>query len=367
MVAHEPLLNIAIVTPRMNSAGGVERVTATWSNYFAGRWHHRTQLVIATSHDSFFAVDENVIRVSPDLGSGKSILARITRLVRWFFWLGHWLQHHAESLNYLIVNTTACAVYTLFWRWLFGLHVKIVVCEHLECRGASRGWWRLRRWLYPDAFAIVSLTEQDLECYARFNRRVVHLPNPVLLRSVAPVSRATKTALSIGRLEYQKAHELLLDAWSSVHRRHPDWSLKIVGEGSLRNALQAQIAALGLTGAVTILPPVTDIAELYSSASLFVLSSRFEGLPVTLLEAQACGLPCVSYDCPTGPREVIHHGIDGYLVALGDVAGLAAGICGVIESDRYQEMSIAAKAASNRFDADAIMARWAHYLEVEWR
>lgn len=351
----------------MNVAGGVERVTATWANYFAGTRNYRTSVVSAESRDSFFPLDENVVRISPGLGSGKFVLTRVVRLIRWFFWLGKWLRQNAGSLDYLIVNSTALAVYTLLWRKLFGLRLKIVVCEHLEYRRASRGWWRLRRWLYPDAFAIVSLTEHDLECYETLNRRVVHLPNPVLLKPAAPVSTTSKTVLSIGRLEYQKAHELLLEAWSTVHRRHPDWILKIVGEGSLRDALQAQINALGFAGVVRILPPVTDVAALYGSAALFVLSSRFEGLPVTLLEAQTFGLPCVSFDCPTGPGEVIHHGVDGYLVELGDVAGLAESICSIIESDHYGEMSAAAQAASIRFDADAIMERWARYLELEWR
>ena len=107
--------------------------------------------------------------------------------------------------------------------------------------------------------------------------------------------------IAIGRLTYQKGFDRLIDAWTIVNRRHPDWKLDIFGEGIRREALNKQIRNNGLEKSVTIHPFTKNIAQEYLNSSIFALSSNYEGFVLVLLEAMGCGLPCVAFDCPNGP------------------------------------------------------------------
>jgi glycosyltransferase involved in cell wall biosynthesis len=123
----------------------------------------------------------------------------------------------------------------------------------------------------------------------------------------------------VGRLTDDKQHHVLIDIWSQVKNRD-DWVLKIIGAGENYQALQSQIAYLGLQKSVMLCPPTKNIEDEYASASIFVLSSRAEGFGLVLLEAMACGLPCITFDCPSGPRDIVRNACTGYLIEPGDNA-----------------------------------------------
>jgi len=174
--------------------------------------------------------------------------------------------------------------------------------------------------------AIIVLTQADADDWCRYlhpHGRIAHLPNPLAAMPDQPSSLNKKRVLALGRLEEQKRFDLLIEAFALFHSECAEWSLRICGSGSREAALRAQVQKLGLEGAVEILPPVADVASEYRAASICALSSKFEGFPMTLLEAMAFGIPCVSFDCPNGPSEIIAHGDDGFIVPLGDVQGLA--------------------------------------------
>lgn len=154
---------------------------------------------------------------------------------------------------------------------------------------------------------------------------------PALLGPVSDTS--AKVVVAIGRLREQKGFDLLIPAFSHVVAVRPDWTLRIYGEGSERQALQQLIRDCGLQDHVVLAGWSTSIGEELGQASLFALSSRSEGFPMVLLEAMSKGLPVVSYDCPYGPREIISHGRDGLLVPAQDVAGLAAALLELIGDD----------------------------------
>jgi glycosyltransferase involved in cell wall biosynthesis len=211
--------------------------------------------------------------------------------------------------------------------------------------------------------ALVVLTEQDLAAYQRALEgaatRVECIPNGVPAPRLAPSALNAKVLIAAGRLEPQKGFDLLLDAFHTVAAKHPDWQLWIFGAGTQRDQLATQIEDLHLIGRAHLKGLVDRFDEQLAAASMFVLSSRFEGLPMVILEAITAGLPVVAFDCPTGPAEVITHGQSGLLVPAQDVPGLAAAICQLIEDPtKRHAMGATALEESKRFSSGAVAQRW---------
>jgi glycosyltransferase involved in cell wall biosynthesis len=172
--------------------------------------------------------------------------------------------------------------------------------------------------------------------------------------------------VAMGRLVPQKGFDMLLDAFAPVARRHPDWNLEIWGEGPQRAALERRRAALGLEQRVRLPGTTAEPHDTLRRAGIFVLSSRREGFPMVLGEAMASGVPCVSFDCPSGPRELIRDGIDGLLVPPSNVAALSAALERlIVDRDLAQRLASKAPEVVDRFSLDAILRQWsAIFTEV---
>jgi glycosyltransferase involved in cell wall biosynthesis len=212
--------------------------------------------------------------------------------------------------------------------------------------------------------AVVTLTELDRAAYgqalAGSGTRLECIPNGVPRPRLPPADPTAKVLVAAGRLTPQKGFDLLLDAFHTVVGKHPDWQLWIFGGGGHRDCLAAQIARLGLTGQAHLKGNAAHLDEQFAAASIFVLSSRFEGLPMVLLEAMTAGLAPVAFDCPTGPAQVITHGRSGLLVPPRDVAGLAAAICELIEDPaRRCAMGAASRKGAERYAIATVSQRWA--------
>ncbi|MDQ3616395.1 MAG: glycosyltransferase [Actinomycetota bacterium] len=177
--------------------------------------------------------------------------------------------------------------------------------------------------------SLLALTRSDTEHLQRLvgDRVAVHeMPNGAPNYD-GPLSEHTnKTVLAAGRLSHTKGFDVLIAAWVHVAEKHPDWQLQICGEGELRSELRRQIIDLGLQRHVHLVGYRTHLQEDMSRASIFVLSSRAEGYPRVILEAMACGVPVISTDCPSGPREMISPGVDGLLVPSQDPEALGAAV-----------------------------------------
>lgn len=220
---------------------------------------------------------------------------------------------------------------------------------------------------FPRLDAVSALTARDARAYDRLlgsSTRVVHIPNAVPDTGPGQAALTGNLAIAIGRLAPQKAFHRLVSAWQQVAARHPEWVLRIFGDGRRRPELQAQIDAAGLTGQVVLAGFTTSIHDELRKSSLLAMSSKFEGFPMTLLEAMSCGVPVVSFDCNNGPRDLIEHGTSGLLVPNGDVDGLAAGICELIEDPaKRRRLADAARLSMAAYDLPAIALRWETLLD----
>ena len=178
-------------------------------------------------------------------------------------------------------------------------------------------------------------------------------------------ARSPRVAVAVGRLEPQKGFDLLLEAWAALPEATRDgWVLRIVGEGAERGALMAQAERLKITHQLQMPGQCRDIRREYAAADLFVLSSRFEGFGLVLVEALSCGVPCVSFACPAGPGEIIKHGVNGYLVAQGDVEAMTRQLDEVLGDEAVLDRLRAnVDYGLDRFSRNTVEASWRTLLE----
>ncbi len=220
---------------------------------------------------------------------------------------------------------------------------------------------------YPRLDVYSALTEGDATAFSELlgaGARVVCIPNGVPEVAGARSSTVGNVAIAAGRLTPQKGFDRLLPAWAEVARKHPDWELRIFGGGKLRRRLERRIEELGIGDTARLMGYTDELPQEMAKAAFYVMSSRFEGFPMVLLEAMRCGLPIVSFDCPNGPRDLISHGQDGFLVPDGDVDALAAAMIEMIElGDARRSFGNAALEKSKQYEMPAISRRWEELLE----
>lgn len=258
-----------------------------------------------------------------------------------------------------------------------GIGVPVVVAERVYPPAFRIGAIRsqLRRFTYPWASGVVLQTREALSWLARVSPRSrgivitnpsVH-PLPAAEPRISPgevVPKERELLLAVGRLDPQKGFDQLIEAFEMLAPRFPGWDLVILGEGTERRALEDQCERCGLAARVHLPGRVGNPGDWYARADLYAMSSRFEGFPNTLLEALAHGLPAVSFDCKTGPGELIEEGVNGCLVPPdAGAAGLAERLAVLMEDPAArQAMGERATEVRQRFAPERVGAQWDRVL-----
>jgi glycosyltransferase involved in cell wall biosynthesis len=239
--------------------------------------------------------------------------------------------------------------------------------EHMHLRAHHASVQRAIARTYPRLDALVALTEQDGRDYAELVQRrprVAVVPNAVRALEGGQASLSGTTILAAGRLTRQKGFDLLIEAFARVAGPYPDWRLRICGGGPLRAELEQLAADCGVRDNVSLPGDMRNLAEEMASASLFVLSSRFEGFPLILIEAMSKGLPAISFDCPTGPRDVIRDRRNGILVPPCDVDALAAAMVELMaDAGLRQRLGGEAARTAREYAIEKVGPRWERLMD----
>ena len=262
-----------------------------------------------------------------------------------------------------VVITVATPLVRISNPALWGMKVRNIAWEHFNLYAGSKigAYWKLLSTRLVEKTIVLCKDDEE-----NFKRRgapgVMMIPNFSDMHKNPPTDFKNKVALAVGRHADQKGFDLLLKAWAKADVK--DWKLKIVGSGSLMQQNIQLAQELDLGDSVIFMESTSDVVSEYQNASCFILSSRYEGFGVVLIEARLLGLPAISFDCPTGPREIIRDGIDGFLVENGNIDALAAKITEVLAMDNLQDYGAAAREdAISRFGYENVIKQWLDLLE----
>jgi GalNAc-alpha-(1->4)-GalNAc-alpha-(1->3)-diNAcBac-PP-undecaprenol alpha-1,4-N-acetyl-D-galactosaminyltransferase len=358
-------MKLTLVISSVNG-GGAERVMAIMASYWA---NNAWEVTVLTFDDgripAFYALDHRIkhfplglAKYSPNpLAAICNNLRRIQRLRTAI---------HESNPDCVISFMDQMNVLTLLAT--MGRKIPVVVVEQSfpPAHRIGTAWNLLRRLSYPKADRVVTVTQRAMSGFSqRIRSRSIAIPNPVLSpisRDGTNVSTPASTGpsiIAVGRLARIKGHDLLLRAFALLKDRHPCWSLTILGEGPQRQELESLRDRLALSKRVSMPGQVANPEDYLKQSSLFVMASRSEGFPMALCEAMASGLPVISTDCPSGPREIISDGEDGILVPNGDVEALAAAIDRLIaDEEERKRLGDRASKITERFGLQKIMEMW---------
>jgi|SRR5690606_27653625 len=355
------------------NSGGMERVLANKANYLVAQGHEVS--VITTDQQQrkpYFPLDAAISLYDLDINYTES---NQQRLLKKMVSYQKKQKQHKRRLTNLLQNLKADIVVSMFDNDASFLHciqdgskkvLEIHFSRFKRLQYSRKGMWKLvdfarskldiRLAKRYDSFVV--LTKEDRGYWGNFpNITVIPNANSFLPNCQADVT--VKRAIAVGRYDYQKGFDELIALWRKVYEQKPDWKLDIFGHGPLKNKLQSQIDQLGLADVIHLCPPVRDIEKEYCQSGLLVMTSRYEGLPMTLLEAQTCGLPMVAYACKCGPRDIIRDGENGFLVEEGNKEKMISRLTQLMENENLRrEMGRKAKEMSTDFTESKVMWKW---------
>lgn len=213
---------------------------------------------------------------------------------------------------------------------------------------------------------IITLTEEDKNNYLN-NLKIIgkidYIYNPIEIKEVKKCSLHSKQIVSVGRLTYQKGFDMLIDVAKDVLEKNKEYKWLILGDGEDKNRLQEKINKYNLQDRLILKGKVSNVEDYYKNSSLYVMTSRFEGLPMTLLEAKSYKMPIVSFDCPTGPSEIIRNNINGYLVKANDIKEMSNKVNSVLLDDKkLKKFSDKAELDIDKFNINSIINKWTNIL-----
>ena len=369
-------MKLIYCTHSLCNPGGMERVLLNKVTWLCANtdWEIKIVTTDQNGRPLFYPVPDGVVMIDLDINysndNDKGVLTKITGYLRR-------RRLHKERLTELLMREKADVVVSLYpSESSFIPYIKDGSKKVLELH--FNKFFRLQ-YNRTGLLGLIDRwrTRQDERIVRRFDRFVVLteedkgywgdmpniqvIPNAALFMADRYADMSRKRVIAVGRLDYQKGFDRLIEAWRIIHQHeeYKDWTLDIFGQGEWKERLQDMIEACGLQDCVKLNAPTKQIGREYANSSMLVMSSNYEGFPMVMIEAMACGLPAVSFDFKCGPKDIIQHGVNGLLVKNGDIQGLADAMMHLMADEQLrQSMSSEARKVVETYSEEVVMRKW---------
>ena len=376
-------LKLVYITPALYMAGGVERVLTLKANYFAEHFGYDITIILTEGKNKplFYPLSDKIKVINLNIGFeelwtcsfAKKVLVYLKKQRQFKKALTKELMRIHPDVTVSLLRREINFLNDIKdgSRKIGELHVNRANYRNFETNDSNfiKNLFA-KFWMYSlvsklkhlDRFVV--LTEEDKKAWAELPNISV-ISDPLSFCPTQRSSLSVKRVIAVGRYVYQKGFDQLLQAWATIERQYPEWQLVVFGDGN-RTPYEQQMKELGIDdNRCHLYGPTTDIQQEYVNSSLFAFSSRFEGFGMVLVEAMACGLPVVSFDCPCGPKDIIKDGKNGFLVDNENVEEMAKSMCRLICDDSLrQSISQIARKSIMRFGISQIGEQWKKLFEV---
>jgi glycosyltransferase involved in cell wall biosynthesis len=364
-------MKLLYIVPNINNAGGVARVIAIKANYLVEKMNYEVHILTQNNGNSPLFYDYNKKIVLHDI-----ILKG--NLIQFFNSYRKKLKNIIIKIqpDIIIVCDNGLKAYTIpfFIRskipMILEMHSSIFIQEQEYKKTFLSKIILNSIFLFKknavkryDKF-VVETNESILEW--GINDGIV-IPNPLWFSTSESSNLTSTKVIAVARHTYEKGLDRMLTIWQKIIMKYPDWQLDIYGKSDEENSLQKLAHSLNISNNVTFYNPVKNINDKYLEASFYLMTSRYEGFGMVLIEAMASGLPCIAYDCPCGPRAIINTNENGILIENGNENDFVEAINLLIENKNKRfEMGIMAKKSSEKYNIETIMQKWnALFFEIK--
>lgn len=354
-------MKILYITNGINGAGGLERVLSVKASYLADVLGYEVHLLVlhATNVKLFYAF-------SPKIQLHQVVVKGNPLKYSWQYVKG--MRARVAAIQPEVISVCDDGLKGFFLPLLLP-KTPIIYERHISKQmayGVNPSWFKrmrvglqlqLMNWLGRTFDKFVVLTQDNVQEWNLPNALV--LANPLSFYPETQAELTNKTVIAVGKHTYQKGFDRLLHSWAAIVKTQPDWTLEIYGKFDEKQSLKTLANQLNIANKVRFFEPDPDIATRFLAASVFAFSSRFEGFGMVLIEAMACGVPCVSFDCPCGPKDIIRSGEDGFLVPNHEPENFTEKLLQLMENpDLRIQMGANAKHNVQRYLPEIVVKQW---------
>lgn len=368
-------IKICYFIPSLWNAGGMERILTIKANYLVQKLGYEVTIVMTNqkNKDPFFELDKsirliNIPSTSVTDSKEKSLVERLFR------------NNNKSEYKIFVKNLLERETYDFCISMMGGaefgflptikdksikiaeLHFSIGYNKLMSSNILEKIYHYIveqKFYFYARRYAkVVVLTKKDKENLIQYVRNTIVIPNPITVTPETLANNDNKVIIFVGRFEFEKGVDLLLNIWEIVTKQIEGWELRIFGSGSEESEIKKAIYAKKLSH-ITINHPTSNISAEYEKASIFVMTSRSEGFPLSLLESMAFGIAPISFDCPNGPKEIIGEKTNGILIENGNIKSFAEKLVDLIQDNDYRkEISTNARKRAAVFSVPEVMGKW---------